>query len=136
VIVIDASSLAKYIIKEEGWTEVEKYLTSEQVYTLDLAIKEVLNVIWKYLVIFRMLPLNIAMEKYSILMNLIENKIVNIDDEKRYLKEAFNVALKMKLTIYDALYIAQAIKLSAQLLTSDEGQARAAQSLGLKVIFV
>jgi len=136
VIVIDASSLAKYIIKEEGWAGVEKHLVNNQVYTLDLAVKEVLNVIWKYSVIFRALSPNIAMEKYSILTNLIENKIVSIDDEKRYLKEAFNIALKMKLTIYDALYIAQAIKLNAKLLTSDEDQARVARNLGLRVIFI
>ena len=136
MIVIDASSLAKYIIKEEGWTGVEKYLVNNQVYTLDLAVKEILNVIWKYSVIFRALSLNIAMEKYAILMNLIKNKIVSIDDEKRYLKEAFNIALRMKLTIYDALYVAQAIKLNAQLLTSDKDQARVARNLGLRVIFV
>ena len=44
MIVIDESSLAKYIVKEEGWTEVKKYLIGEEVHSVDLIVKEVLNV--------------------------------------------------------------------------------------------
>ena len=44
--VVDSSVLAKYVLREEGWEEVEKYLERGTI-TLDLAVKEVLNALWK-----------------------------------------------------------------------------------------
>lgn len=36
--------------------------------------------------------------------------MIEIDDERTYLEDAFNIALQTKITVYDALYMAQAIK--------------------------
>ncbi|MEM3430870.1 MAG: type II toxin-antitoxin system VapC family toxin, partial [Candidatus Bathyarchaeia archaeon] len=44
--VIDSSSLSKYVNREANWKEVRKHL-EEGCMTLDLAIKEVGNSIWK-----------------------------------------------------------------------------------------
>ena len=44
--VVDSSALAKYMLREEGWEDVEKRLERGAV-TLDLAVKEVLNALWK-----------------------------------------------------------------------------------------
>jgi predicted nucleic acid-binding protein len=40
VIVIDASAIAKYVLKEEHWEQVRDYLTAE-LRSLDLALAEV-----------------------------------------------------------------------------------------------
>ncbi len=44
MIVVDASTLAKVLLQEEGWEEVE--LTTKTA-TLDHALIEVLNAVWK-----------------------------------------------------------------------------------------
>jgi len=136
VIVIDASSLAKYIIKEKGWLDVERYLLEEEVHTLDLALKEVVNVIWKQAILLHNISLEEAEEKYIALMKLVEGEVIALDDEMKYLKEAFETALDMKITIYDALYVVKAKADRAQLLTSDKRQHEVAQKLGIKAILV
>ncbi|RLF22223.1 MAG: PIN domain nuclease [Thermoprotei archaeon] len=136
MIVIDASSLAKYIIKEKGWLDVERYLLEEEVHTLDLALKEVVNVIWKQAILLHNISLEEAEEKYIALMKLVEGEVIALDDEMKYLKEAFETALDMKITIYDALYVVKAKADRAQLLTSDKRQHEVAQKLGIKAILV
>lgn len=42
--VIDASSLAKYVLREKGWCEVRKVLEEESV-SVDHVLKEVANAI-------------------------------------------------------------------------------------------
>ena len=44
--VIDSSALIKYFSCEEGWERVREVML-EGVVTLDLAIKELLNALWK-----------------------------------------------------------------------------------------
>jgi predicted nucleic acid-binding protein len=62
--------------------------------------------------------------------------VVVVESEKAYLEDAFSTALQTGITIYDSLYIAQAMKRKAKLLTSDDRQVRVAQRLGLEVISV
>jgi len=45
VIVIDASALAKYILKEPKWEIIERYLVEYNVYSIDLIMKEILNAV-------------------------------------------------------------------------------------------
>ena len=52
MIVIDASAITKYVLKEEHWEQVRNYLTAEPC-SLDLALAEVSNAIWKHQVINR-----------------------------------------------------------------------------------
>lgn len=52
MIVIDASSLTKYILREENWRRVREYLLDDP-YSLTLALAEVSNAIWKHHVLYR-----------------------------------------------------------------------------------
>jgi len=52
-------------------------------------------------------------------LKLIEVKVVVLEDEEQYLREAFKVSIENKLSIYDSLYILQVIRYW-KLLTSDE----------------
>ena len=50
--------------------------------------------------------------------------------------EAFRIAMRHKITIYDALYIALAEERGASLLTRDERQRDAAERNGVSVIYL
>ena len=129
--VIDASALAKYLLRERGWESVEPHL-ERGAYSLDLAIKEVANAIWKHAVARRRIGLETARKLYRALRLLVDEGVVVLEPEERYVDEAFEIALSTGLPVYDALYVAQA-RAKGGLVTADEGQARVARSLGVRV---
>lgn len=49
-IVIDSSILAKFILREEGWERIRDVI-SRKPYTLELAMEEVANAIWRRITI-------------------------------------------------------------------------------------
>ena len=61
--------------------------------------------------------------------------MIVLENELKYLDRAFEIALEHGLTVYDALYVAQAEKLG-ELLTSDEEQGEVASALGIAVYLV
>ena len=42
--------------------------------------------------------------------SLIDAKIIIIEEEERYIEKAFDIALTNQFTIYDALYVSQALR--------------------------
>jgi predicted nucleic acid-binding protein len=133
VIVIDASAIAKYVLREENWEQVRDYLAAEP-RSLDLALAEVANAIWKHQVIYRKISsleaslLNEALHKLGADVLILESFV-------GYLRGAREIAVKEKLTIYDALYLVQAQKYG-NFVTSDDSQRKIAVKLGLEVIYV
>jgi len=136
VIVIDASSLVKYLLKEDNWLGVEEWLVKDDVYTLDHAVKEILNALWKATALLKVLPVEVALEKRRLLLEMVNNNVVTLKSQDEVIDDAFLMALKHGVTVYDALYIAYADKIKASLLTSDERQAEAAEKIGVDVIFI
>ena len=130
MIVIDASALASFILLEPGWDKLAPYM--KEGLTVDHAIKEVLNAIWKAQRKGLLEEKNAKM-KASLLIELTKVNI-HLIDEKTLIEDAFDISLRDKITVYDALYIALALKKLLPLLTLDELQASAAMRLGLKVI--
>jgi len=130
VIVIDASALAKYIFKEEGWREVRKALEGEAV-SVDHAVKEVANAIWKKCAVLKLEPVDVAYKRYQLLHKIVREGVVALESESKYLEEAIKIAIENEITVYDSLYIAQALELRAQLLTSDAKQAQVAERLSI-----
>jgi len=129
--VIDSSALIKYFSREEGWERVREVML-EGVVTLDLAIKELSNALWKKVHRAEM-SIDIAR---SILEDLITNKAIPIEGEDKYLDKAFDIALEHGLTVYDSLFIAMALKRNLDLITCDENQASIARKLGVKTITI
>jgi predicted nucleic acid-binding protein len=121
VIVIDASALAKVILQEEGWEAVP--LTSKTA-TLDYALVEVLNAIWKAVVQGRLNEKD-ARERTEALKYLAGGLL--LFEAKNYFERGLEIAFKEKVTVYDALYIALAEELKAELYTSDVKKFEAAQ---------
>jgi predicted nucleic acid-binding protein len=134
VIVVDSSSLVKYLLREEGWQQIEQYLV-QGVVTLDYSRKEVLNAIWKHYVVRRVIDRKQAEELRRAFESLIDAKIIIIEEEERYIEKAFDIALTNQLTIYDALYVSQALRWG-KLLTSDKLQGEVARKIGIEVIYI
>ena len=59
---------------------------------------------------------------------------LRIEPQDLYLGQTFEIALKNDATIYDSLFIAQALTKKAILVTSDKKQAEIASRLGVRSI--
>jgi len=115
--VIDSSSLVKFFSKEEGWEKVAQII-EEGVITLDLSIKEVANALWKKILIGEMNE-DLAIK---ILYDLLKSEAIIIVNQDDYLMEAFKIANRNKITIYDSLFITLAKSMNLELVTSDKKQ--------------
>jgi predicted nucleic acid-binding protein len=131
VIVIDASILVKFILKEEGWNKIADFLKAGTI-SVDLVIKETVNAIWKR-VMRKEISLEDAKRMFEAMKEIL-NKAVIIENEMDYIDEAFEIFIKQNITVYDSLYIVLAKKKKLELLTADEMQAQAASLEGVRAI--
>jgi len=134
VIVVDASALSKYLLKEENWFEVGEYL-KKGVLSVDHIVKEVSNAIWKHYVLSKIINKNTAYELFMLLYKFIDHHVLILEPEMNYLKTAFTIATKEEITVYDALYIAQAKKYG-KILTSDKRQAEIARKMRIETYLI
>ena len=134
MIVIDASALAKYVLKEENWLEVGDYL-KRGVLSVDHIIKEVGNAIWKHFTLRKIIDRGTATNLFKLLFSFVESKVLILESEIKFLECAFKIAIDNEITLYDAIYLAQA-KQYGELLTSDKKQSEIARALGIKVHFI
>jgi predicted nucleic acid-binding protein len=100
---------------------------------VDLAVKEVLNTIWRDYYVRRTISLDTAMRLQQVLSSMTGINIL-VEPEDKYVSRAFEIALKTGTTVYDALCIALAVEKNTPLVTLDEKQAKAAETLGVKTI--
>jgi len=136
VIVIDASALSKYVLKESLWRNVRDFiLANKPLVSVDLLIKEVLNVIWSYAVTLKVIDRSTAEELVDGVMGLIKTGVIILENSDQYLSEAVKIAFENSISVFDSLYIAQALK-HGELLTSDEKQAEVARKLNVKVHYI
>jgi len=129
--VVDSSAICKYILREEGWIEVRKCFEEGSI-TFELALKEVLNALWK-----RIIRKEVKFEyAIKVVEKLMEYSFFKIEKQDEYMLSAFKIASKRKITIYDALFIALAKKLNLPLITSDKKQAEIAKLENIKVAYI
>ena len=129
--VIDSSSLIKFFSREEGWEKVAEVMR-EGVATLDLAVKEVANALWK-----KILGNEISYDTAQVIIrDLAEEKAIPLISQDKLLAQALALAVNEKITVYDALFIAAAKELKTELVTSDTKQMEVAVRNGVKVVFV
>jgi len=129
--VIDSSALVKYFFRESGWEEVERIML-EGVVTLDLAVKELANALRKK-VSGNEMSFEIAAR---IIRDVVEGKPFPVEPQEPYLVEAFEMALRNDMTVYDALFVAMAKRKGLELVTCDEKQAKAARREGVKAVLL
>ncbi len=134
---IDTSAFSKFLFKEEGWEGVIPYLLpEEEPVTVELLLVETANVLWKHAVKMETVEKEKAEELFDGVMGLVESGALKVEDNGKYLDEAFRVALEKGITVYDALFIAQAKALNATLITCNEKQGEIAKELGLDVVLL
>jgi len=133
VIVIDASTLTKFLLKEEGWEEVAEYLKAGTS-SVDHIAKESVSAIWKR---FRRgeMPLTEAKIAIEALKEILD-RAVRVEGELAYMDDAINIAFGQGITIYDSLYVAMAKKKGLKLVTADETQANGATAENVSVMLL
>ena len=132
MIVIDASSLAKYILREDNWEKAREYLLNEP-YSLTLALAEISNAIWKHCVLYR----KVSHEEAKIMFDALKKlrDVVVFEPFEKYLDDAIEISMEEGITVYDALYLVQA-KVFGSLLTSDKRQWEIANEMGIQSEFI
>jgi predicted nucleic acid-binding protein len=130
--VIDSSVLTKYLLKEKDWEKIHEILL-ERPYTLDLAMKEVANAIWKRVFLLKDMDIKRA---FMILNDLFDMKLLRVEPQDNYLKLAFEIAINTGTALYDSLFIAQAFSKNAILITADKKQYKITSELGLTIILI
>jgi predicted nucleic acid-binding protein len=129
--VIDSSALVKYFTREEGWERVREAML-EGIVTLDLAVKELANTLWK-----KVMRNEMSLETArAVLRDIIEEKAIPVEGQDKYIAKAFNIAVEHGITVYDALFIVLAKESSLEFITSDKVQADVASKLGVKTMIV
>ncbi|MCD6368455.1 MAG: type II toxin-antitoxin system VapC family toxin [Thermoproteales archaeon] len=128
MIVVDASALTAFILREEGWEELAEYM----VYTVsvDHVVKEVVNAIWKAAYLRRLINDKEAHKAYILLKTMIGKNIL-LEPELKYIDSAFEISMTLGIPIYDALYLALASTKKLPLLTLDTRQRNIATRLGI-----
>ena len=99
--VIDASALAKFILKEDGWKEVTEHLKAGTL-SVDHIIKEVTSAVWK-----RFKQGTVPLEKAKIMLKtlkLLQKKAIKIEGKFTYIDVATEIAFTQDITIYGSLY--------------------------------
>ncbi|MEM2344338.1 MAG: type II toxin-antitoxin system VapC family toxin [Thermoproteota archaeon] len=127
--VVDTTLIAAFVMKEPGWERLVDTLVNAV--TLDMAIKESMNVIWKA---YRNKKIDFenAKAKARILIELAELSL-RVIDEMDFIEKAFEIACSENLTIYDSLFLALAEDRNAILYTLDRKQAEKAERLKIRV---
>ena len=129
--VIDASALIKYVNRERGWEQVQDHILAGCA-TVDLALKELGNALWK-----RVMRNELTEEQAIDIMSFIlERRMVKAFPQGPLLREALALSMKMALPIYDCVYVVLAKQLETELITSDRKQAEKAEEVGVASLLV
>jgi len=123
--IVDSSVFVKYLSREEGWEEVEAHLGRPV--TVELALKETANALRT-----KTLDGDIRPEDAIQMIGKVAS-MVRLVDQGGILMHAYQIAVDHRITVYDALFIAAALRSGDELLTCDVGQARVARALNVKV---
>ena len=120
--VLDSSILAKLVLNEsdskEARSEVASFLKKGcTLCTVDIAFAECLNVLWKHTNLLKDLTVEETGLAVEDLTKLYGGFAVTLTIELK--DAAMHIAISQNLTVYDALFIAAAQKMSATLFTAD-----------------
>ena len=129
--VADSSAIVKYYVHEPGWERVREIM-KEGVVTLNFAIIEIANALWRKIMRSEM-SVDIAKE---IVEDLVIRRAIPLEPFENYITEALKISAQRRVTVYDALFIAFALKKGLELVTVDEKQAEVAKVLGIGVVLV
>lgn len=115
--VADSSFIAEALLRRKELFEAEDALV-----TLDLALHETCNTIWKHQCLLK--DLDDGAPYIAILYGLIESgRIRVLHPGPELMERAYSLAVKKMLPIYDVLFVALAQEMGLKLATFDQRQA-------------
>jgi len=136
LIILDASFIVKLVLQEENSSQTRVLLHNlilegEHFATVDLALPEALNAIWKHATgigdISREEALQAAVDLLKIWKKLKQYQSISMAEE------ALKLALKEEITVYDALYLQLAKTNGGKLATYDKEMRRIAKKHGVRL---
>ena len=127
----DASAVIAFFFREENWDKLKIYMKT--IMSIDHVVKEFYNAIWKAVYLRRVLTIEDA-ERIIRLFKNYRSKNMILEPEDKYIDDALKISLDENITIYDALYVAQALNNKIPLLSLDNRQRKVAQKLGIIVL--
>ena len=77
-----------------------------------------------------------ASDANKIITDLLETEVIKMVNQEKYLSKAFEIAVRNRITVYDALFVALARELNVELITSDTKQAEVAEKEGVNTVIV
>ena len=115
---------SSYIV--EGLLKRKELLEEDILITIDLAMYEAVNAVWRHQFLIK--DLGDGIPYVSILYGLIDSgKIRVIHPGEELMKRGYSLAAKIHRSIYDAIFIALALELTSDLATFDKRQAKLMQ---------
>jgi predicted nucleic acid-binding protein len=124
--IVDSSVFVKFLSREEGWQEAERWLIRPS--TVPLALIEVANAL-------RTKNINgdVTLEDAKVMISKVVS-LVKLVDEEELISDSFQIAIEHRITVYDALFVVAAMRsMEKELVTCDNRQADVAAGLGVKV---
>ncbi|AKA74522.2 PIN domain-containing protein [Saccharolobus solfataricus] len=116
---MDASVLAKFVTKEKGWEKIREILKDAE--TLDFALVEVSNVVWKKAVLTGELTGKDVIKAITIVKEYLP-QLLTVNKSIDLIERAIEISVNEKITVYDSLYIALAECKGSKLVTGDKKQ--------------
>ncbi|MEB3756277.1 MAG: type II toxin-antitoxin system VapC family toxin [Desulfurococcales archaeon] len=131
---MDASFLVKLVLWEKGSEKAHDLARSwavnrEALVTVDIALSEALNAIWKHALKIGDLDMEKAIESAGDLLKIWDT--LKVYSSSEIAEEAFRLALNEDITVYDALYIQLAKNIGAALSTFDRKLSKIAVKHGI-----
>ena len=136
--VVDSSVFASLVVKDEFYSRASEFLREKArlgLATVDLALVEVANALWKHAYLLRRIPEGAYPALKDCIKPLISSA-ASIYRSEELLEEALDRALELGLTVYDSLYVELALELECRLATFDEVLVERLEGAGLGLAVV
>jgi predicted nucleic acid-binding protein len=95
VIVIDASALAKFVLKEGNWERFYEVLPTE-VISVDHMVKEVANAIGDTTLYTKACSHGVALKRFQLLRKIIDEALMLLESELKYLPYEYFYNMKVR----------------------------------------
>lgn len=116
--VLDSSVIAAIFFQEPSSEKAARVVKNRELVTVDLARAEVANVAWKRVTLFNEDP-EITTRALKMSMEFIETSC-EVIPTLELVEESFQMALKNKISFYDALFVSASLREEVPLITLDK----------------
>ncbi len=137
--VVDASVFSSVLVKDEFYDRARNFLRryfSTNLVTLDFALIEVANVLWKHTFVLKRIPLEVFTKLVDSIEPLIRSSTSRIYESRTILRKALVNSIELGITVYDSLYVTLALDLGYKLATFDTKLVEILESKGLRIAVV